>query len=73
MGVSVQGVKMEQGMVLDFNLLCSPQFYSKTLNIRTHFNHVKAALTSGSSSKIGTDFCIVHTRLCYKCKNDFIH
>lgn len=73
MGVSVQGVKMEQGMVLDFNLLCSPQFYSKTSNIRTHFNHVKAALTNGSSSKIGTDFSIVHTRLCYKCKNGFIH
>lgn len=59
-------------MILDFSLLCSPRVYSNTSNIRTHFNHGKAALTNGLSSKIDTDFCIVHTRLCYKCKNDFI-
>lgn len=60
-------------MILDFSLLCSPQFYSKTSNIRTDFNHDKAALTTGLSSKIDTDFSLVHTRLCYKRENDFIH
>lgn len=69
-GINIQGVNMEQGMILDFSLLCSPQLYPKTSNIRTYFNH---ALTNGLSSKIDTDFCSVHTRLCYKYKNDFIH
>lgn len=73
MEVNIQGVKTEQGIISDFSLLCSPQFYPKTSNIRTYFNHDKAAFTNGLSSKIHTDFCSVHTRLCYKYKNDFIH
>lgn len=59
MEVNIQGVKMEQGMILDFSRLCSPQFYSKTSNIRTCFNHDKAALATGLSSKMDTDFCLV--------------